>query len=331
MRYTKNMADTNQTADTQTAASVDIGTNSVKITIAQRGENGRVRVLHDETRITRLGKSVDAQGRLSSAAMQQTLDALRDFGETARNMGASRIAAVGTSALRDAQNGAEFIPDVQAVLSGTVEIITGDREAELTFLAARRDPDLALSDTLTGTKIATTDSGGGSTEVVIGNADGERVFQKSLQIGAVRVTERAAFSDPPTKGELQTARQIVRDAFTDVPAPSSPLVLVASGGTAANLGAMQWAAENPGAQLTSGSVHGTRLSLVQIEEQIAYLASLGLADRRNVPGLESERADVIIAGAMIQAESLRHFGADAILVSLHGLRYGFLYELLGMG
>ena len=318
------------TSTTQTAASVDLGTNSAKITVAQIGENKRVRVLHDETRITRLGKSVDASGRLDPAAVEKNLAVIREFGEIARNLGAIKIAAVGTSALRDAKNGAEFVARAEALLGGSVEIISGDREAELTFLAARRDPDLNLSALPAGTTIVTTDSGGGSTEVVQGSAGGDISYKKSLQVGAVRVTERAAFSDPPTNEELTNARQMVRDSFAGIPLPNPAPTLVASGGTIANLAAMQALMESA-QTLTADVLHGTRLSLGQIESLIVRLAALPLFERRNVPGLEPERADVIIAGAIIQAESLRHFNTNAVLVSLRGLRYGLLYELLGLG
>ena len=320
-------------ADKAIAAAVDVGTNSVKMTVAYRDATERAVVLHDETRITRLGKKVDASGRLDSGAVQQTIDALRSFGETARNLGAAKIAAVGTSALRDAANRDEFVTAAETALSGRVEVISGDREAALTFLAARRDPDLGLANLAANGTVATTDSGGGSTEVVLGAAGnkGGIAFKTSLQLGAVRLTEQAAFSDPPTAEELANAEQIARDSFVQIPKPDGAVVLVASGGTAANLAAMEIMADTNRAQkLTPDLIHGTNLSLEQIEGRIAHLASLSLAERRKVPGLEPDRADVIIAGAIIQAESLRHFGLNTLLVSARGLRYGLLYELLGM-
>ncbi len=320
-------------ADKAIAAAVDIGTNSVKMTVAHQDDAGRAEILHDETRITRLGKKVDASGRLDSEAVQQTIDALRDFGVTAQKLGAHKIAAVGTSALRDAANRDEFVSAAEAALSGRVEVISGEREAALTFLAARRDPDLGLASLPHNVTVATTDSGGGSTEVVLGAAGngGGIAFKASLQLGAVRLTERAAFSDPPRAEELANAEQIARDAFAEIPKPDGPVVLVASGGTAANLAAMEIMADTNRAQkLTPDLLHGTNLSLEQIERRIAHLASLPLSERRNVPGLEPDRADVIIAGAIIQAESLRHFGLNTLLVSARGLRYGLLYELLGL-
>ncbi len=177
-----------------TAASVDIGTNSVKMTVARLGD--RLEILADTTKITRLGKGVDASGRLDAEAMRRTLEALGEFAAEAKRLGAERIGAAGTSALRDAANGAEFVAEAERALGGTVEIISGDREAHLIYTAAQRDPDLSLPDAGT---LAVMDIGGGSTEFVLGR-NGVIVFRNSLQLGAVRLTERALPSDPPSDG-----------------------------------------------------------------------------------------------------------------------------------
>ena len=314
-----------------TAAAIDIGTNSVKLTVG-RYNGDRLEIVTDTTRITRLGKGVDAGGRLDSAAIDRTLDALHEFIQLAQAGGATRIAVIGTSALRDAANGAEFVDAARVALlpaHGTIEIIAGEREAALIYTAARRDPDLRR---LTGgaLAVAVTDVGGGSTEVVIGAGEAVQ-FAGSLQLGAVRLTERAGMvSDPPTDGELIAATAIARELLHAAPASTGGgVVVVGSGGTAANLAAMQWREENPETPLTIDTLHGMTLTRAQITDRIARLAALPLAARRNTPGLEPDRADVIVAGAIIQAEALARLGADSLLVSLRGLRYGLLYELLG--
>lgn len=294
------------------AAAVDIGTNSVKLTVARRGE-----ILYDATRITRLGKKVDASGRLDPEAVARTLAALAEMGAAARERGAARIAAVGTSALRDASDGAAFVAAAAEALGGVVEVISGEREARLTYLAARRDPDLALPD---DRPVATCDIGGGSTEIVLGEGDALRFFM-SLQLGAVRLTERALPSDPPTPAERARAGQMADDALAAVPSSDGAL-LVASGGTAANLAGIARGRLDPAA------IHGQRLTAAQIVGQVDALAALPLAARRDVPGLEPERADVIVAGALILARTLHRLGAPAAIVSARGLRYGLLYELL---
>ena len=299
-------------------AAVDIGTNSVKMTVAARGE-ARLRVLLDTTRITRLGKNVDAAGRLDPEAVRRTLDVLAEFARLAREHGAAHIAAVGTSALRDAENGPDFVAQAAQTLGGTVEVISGDREAHLVYTAAKGDPDLALPRDV---PLAVVDIGGGSTEFVLGNGDAI-TFRDSLQLGAVRLTERALPSDPPTKDELAAARRLADKALAAIPVPDTPPTLVGSGGTIANLAGMERGAPTFDPQ----ALHGMSLTRTKIEARIAALAALPVADRRTIPGLEPDRADVILAGALIQARAMERLGADTVLTSLRGLRYGLLYEL----
>lgn len=303
------------------AAAVDIGTNSVKVAVGGL-EDGRLSIREDQTRVTRLGKGVDQAGRLDPEAVRRTLDALAEFAALARAHSAVRIAAVGTSALRDAANGAEFVAEAEQTLNGTVEIISGDREAHLIYTAARRDPDLALPQTGT---LAVMDIGGGSTEFVLGGENDAIIFRDSLQLGAVRLTERALPGDPPTPGEVQRAVEIADAVIAVVPAPSAPITLVGSGGTSANLAAM----ERGQAEFSPDALQGMRVSLDRIEARIADLARRTVAERRDIPGLEPARADVILAGAIIQARAMRRLGASELLVNLRGLRYGLLYELAG--
>ena len=312
-------------------AVVDIGTNSVKMTVAQQKADTSLTILHEETIITRLGKGVDSSGRIADDAVERTLSALAKFGEQAKNLGAGTVAAVGTSALRDASNGAEIVALAEQCLGGTVEIIAGKREAELVYRAARNDAAItrATGDTEAALFI-TSDIGGGSTEIVQG-VDNDIIYAESLQIGAVRLSERAGLADPVTGEAFQAAGLLANAALADVPVPPIALapVLVASGGTAANLAAMEIAGR--GETVTWEAVHASRLTREQIESRTVYLASLSLAERRRVPGLEPERADVIVAGAMIQARILARLGIKSLLVSLRGLRYGLLYELLQNG
>ena len=309
-----------------TIAAVDVGTNSVKMIVATRYADNTLSVLYDGTTITRLGRGVDAGGRIADDAARRTVDALATFGETARSHGASVVAAVGTSALRDAVNGAAVAADAERALGGSLEIIAGRREAELTFGAAHGDPDIV---TLLPANplLVTCDIGGGSTEIVQG-IGGDIFYAESLQIGAVRLSERARIGDPVTAEAFQSAVLLATTAVADVPTPLAALepILVASGGTAANLAAMQVAAS--GHAPAFGTVHGFRLTREQVETHTAYLASLPLSERRAVPGLEPDRADVIVAGAIILGRVMARIGVADCVVSLRGLRYGLLYELL---
>ncbi|MBC7805205.1 MAG: Ppx/GppA family phosphatase [Akkermansiaceae bacterium] len=310
----------------RTVAAVDIGTNSVKMTVARRSADGVLNILFDETVITRLGKGVDSSGRITDEAAERTLSALAAFGGQARGLGAQTVAAVGTSALRDATNGAEIVAEAERRMGGTVEIIAGAREAGLTYRAARNDADIMRAGGIAGAALfITSDIGGGSTEIVQG-VDADIIYAESLQIGAVRLSERAGLGDPVTGEAFQAALLLANAALADVPTPPAALapVLVASGGTAANLAAMEIAAR--GEAVTFDAVHASRLTREQIESRAAFLASLPLAERRKVPGLEPDRADVIVAGAIIQARVMARLGTDSLLVSLRGLRYGLLYE-----
>jgi exopolyphosphatase / guanosine-5'-triphosphate,3'-diphosphate pyrophosphatase len=314
-----------------TVAAVDIGTNSVKITVGRREDDGTVTTLFDDTRITRLGKNVDASGKLDPEAVKRTLEALTEFGQQAKTHGAERIAAVGTSALRDATNGAEFVAEAERVLGGTVEVISGDREAQLVYFSGRKDPLISRRIAEAGADIlATMDSGGGSTEFVLGQADAI-LFRDSLQIGAVRLTERAGFSDPPTQEQLAKAAELADEILAAVPLPEGSRFLVASGGTVANLAGMEIAAINPEEPIDATILHGTQLTHEQVKARIQALAAVPLEERRKIPGLEPDRADVIIAGAIIQAQAMSRLGVTAVLASARGLRYGLLYELLESG
>lgn len=301
-----------------TVAAVDIGTNSVKMTVGDGTQ-----ILLDTVITTRLGKGVDASGQLAPDAMARTLDALAQFATQARALGAQRIAAVGTSALRDASNGPTFVREAPHALGGPVEVISGEREAHLTYLAARHDPDLALpSDAL----IATTDVGGGSSEVVVGHGN-QLLFFTSLQLGAVRLTERTQPADPWTAADLTRARELLAPFLQlDLPKTKTVLPVVSSGGTAAYLGAMEQA--EAGLPTTPDTFHGMQLSRERLARRIALLAALPLTERHKVPGLDPARADVIVAGALIQEGLLSALGSEHLTISARGLRYGLLYDLL---
>ena len=309
----------------KTVAAVDIGTNSVKMTVATQNTDGTLSVLLEDTIITRLGKGVDESGRITGDAAMRTFDALQGFGDKARSLGATTIAAVGTSALRDATNGAAIVAEAQTRLGGTLEIISGKREAELTFRAADGDGQIAAL-LPPNPLLVTCDIGGGSTEIVQG-IGGEIFYAESLQIGAVRLSERAGLADPVTAEAFQNAALEAQAALANIPTPSPALepVLVASGGTAANLAAMEVALT--GSPITFDALHAYRLTREQIEDRTVFLASLPLSARRKIPGLEPDRADVIVAGAILQGRVMARLGVNTVIVSLRGLRYGLLYEL----
>ena len=300
-------------------AAIDIGTNSVKLVVGEKTPDG-VKTLYDGTRVTRLGQAVDAAGTLHPDAISRTVAALEELSRLAQSHGATKVSAVGTSALRDASDGPAFAARASEILGGPVEIVRGEREAELTFAAVSRDPDLNVSGAL-----VTTDIGGGSAEVVLGDAGGIR-FSTSLQLGAVRLTERVEPSDPWTPADLARAEELVRKILVGLPSSDREATFVACGGTAANLAGVALA--SVGEQVDVNAIHGVELHEHALTFWIEKLAALPLAERKAVLGLEPARAEVIVAGAMIQRSLLRHFRLDSLTVSARGLRYGLLYSLL---
>ena len=296
------------------AAAIDIGTNSTKTTLADL--SGGIRILDEASEVTRLGKGVDESGRLRPEAMEKTLAAVVRFAELARERGAERIVVIGTSALRDAANGAEFTDAVRDGTGLTVEIISGDREAELAYLAVRSDETLGVA---ADASLVVFDVGGGSTEVTLGRGMDVEAH-RSLDIGAVRITERLLHSDPPTKRELDEAVDLARSAAAEAPSPVGATRCVGIGGTLVNIAAIRGGGADP---------HGRVLSRRDVDDICGRLASLTVDQRRNVPGLEPARADVIVGGIVIVAAIMERIGVLEVGVSTRGLRFGVLAEIAG--
>jgi exopolyphosphatase/guanosine-5'-triphosphate,3'-diphosphate pyrophosphatase len=300
-------------------AAIDIGTNSTKMTLADVDTQGQLSVLAEDTDVTRLGEGVDASKRLGDDPMERTLDAIVRFAEQARQQGASTVLAAGTSALRDASNGPDFLAQAQTRAGVTIEIITGDREAQLAYAAVRSDPSLHLS---ADAPLLVFDIGGGSTELILGDASGVG-RHKSLDIGAVRLTERFLTSDPPASSEVFRAAQYADDLLHTFDAPESTPVVAGIGGTAVNIAAVTLAARTGDPR---PDVHGATLAASDVQAALMLFQSVPLTARRSIPGLEPKRADVIIAGALILHSLLTRFAAPSLVVSVRGLRYGLLAD-----
>ena len=305
-------------------AAIDIGTNSTKMTIADAESDGGLTVVTEDSQITRLGKGVDASKRLDETAMTRTLDVLVRFAEEARSLGATAILAAGTSALRDARNGPDFLAQAKDRAGLEIEIITGDREADLAYAAVASDPLLGLP---IGTPRLVFDIGGGSTELILGEA-GTVKQHKSLNVGAVRLTERFFQADPPSTDELASAQAFADQLLTTFPlsdfaqGSDAGLTIVGIGGTAVNLASMTRGLPEP----DPDAVHGMTLSAEDAENVLHRLLSLPLAARRQLPGLEPERADVLPAGVLLLSRLLAYAHADRFTVSARGLRFGLLAE-----
>lgn len=301
-------------------ASIDVGSNTVLLLVAERRGTGLAPLL-ERAEITRLGRGVDATGKLDGAAIRETAAALADFAGQARALGARRIVCVATSAARDAANGAEFFEATRQAAGLVPEVITGDEEARLVYASAWRDFGAGG-----GGPLAVLDVGGGSTEFTFGEGPAP-AGRTSLQVGAVRLTERHVRTDPVSPAELAALRAAARSAVRPLGAMPLPRGgrLVGVAGTVTTLSAVAQAL--PAWDPTR--VHGAPLSLVETEALADRLAGLTVKERAALEGMEPKRADVILAGALVVAEAMRATGFDRLTVSDRGVRWGLLYDRFG--
>jgi len=295
-------------------ATIDIGTNSVLLLVADVSSS-MLAPRCDHATITRLGQDVDATGVLSDQAVARTLSCLDGYAAIIEDQGADRVAAVATSAMRDARGGTEFLDRAEQIVGVRPEVISGRREAELTF-------DGAVTGLPLQGPVAVFDVGGGSTEVIVGTPGAPVASAVSLDVGAVRMTERHLSSDPPTAEHIAALRADLTSELSAAP-PIADMPLVGVAGTVTTLAAIE-------ARLTSYDarvVHGSKLSRPQLEALLRRLTSLDLSARKELKGLDPNRADVIVAGALIVDAICAHARADELIVSDRGVRYGLAHNL----
>ncbi len=303
-------------------ACIDIGTNSVKIIVAALSKESAVRVF-EQSVITRLGEGMDTtHHRLLEVPIRRTLDGLTELLKGAEAYPFRSIACVGTAALRDASNPIDLTNRAKSMLNLDIEVISGKEEARLSYLAVRKDPHWLGLGTLN-----VIDIGGGSTEVIEGEAETDSVRSRtSVNIGAVKLTDRFLKSNPPSVAQLNAANIAMMDAFDAAsivarnPAHQAP-TLVGVGGTVTNLAAMCI-----GGPKEIGKIHGFNLTAQMLDYQITKLTGMGLVQKQQIPGLDPRRADIILAGALLLSEVMGRLGAETISVSTRGLRWGVLYD-----
>ncbi len=292
-------------------ASIDIGTNSVLLLVADRGPDGKFTAVLERAEITRLGKGVDQSKTLAPESIAATLDVLEVYVRDARALGAEGIAATATSAARDASNGPEFLATVKAKTGVAVEIIPGDEEARLSFASAWADFGRMGA-------LVVLDIGGGSTEFIYGEATGQVAWRKSFDVGSVRLTERFA-------GDRARIRAHLTETFAALPQPPAGFLLVGVAGTVTTICAVA----NKVEPYDAAQVHGAMLPAAQLTRTADLLWATPLEERRALPGLQPKRADVIPAGAEILVAAAAKLGAAAVCVSDRGLRWGLLADRFG--
>jgi exopolyphosphatase/guanosine-5'-triphosphate,3'-diphosphate pyrophosphatase len=269
-------------------AAVDLGTNTTRLLVADV-EGDAVRGIVRRSVITGLGEGVDAGRSLLPGAVARVHATLADYRREAAGLGVERALAVATSAVRDAGNGAEFLAEIERRFGFATRLLTGDEEAALT---RRGVGDL-------GEHTLLLDVGGGSTELGLGS------FRTSLDIGSIRLTERHLHGDPPGRNELAAAAEEVRAALPDL----WPATAVGVAGTVWQLQALLG-----------------RITVGALAAELERLASLTVEERRRVPGLDPDRAPVIVAGALVVAEVLHRYGLPEIGYSASDLLDGIALE-----
>jgi exopolyphosphatase/guanosine-5'-triphosphate,3'-diphosphate pyrophosphatase len=307
-------------------AAVDCGTNSTRLLVL----DGSAKRLDRRMQITRLGEGVDQYGELSAPAIRRTLEVLQEYRGVLDGHGVvrERIRVAATSATRDARNAEVFLNGAEAVLGVRPEVIGGEQEGRLSWRGATAGLAGAMS-ARSGEEIVVVDVGGGSTELItgrLGESSPEAV--ESMDVGCVRVSERFLRHDPPEPGELEAARAVIREHVSSVRDAAAghrrPATLVGLAGTVSALTVMALGLE----AFDEGRVHHARLSLSTVNDLTNQLASLSLADRRGVHGMEVERADVLVGGALVLAEVMSVFGFDELIASEADILDGMALELL---
>ena len=303
---------------TQRYAVIDVGTNSVKFHVGARSADGTWRTLVDRAEVTRLGEGLQDSGRLEAEPMERTIGAIAGMVDEARQHDVAEIAAVGTAGMRTAANSADLVEAVRVRAGVDVEVITGDEEARLAYLAT-----VAGIGRAEGSRVVF-DTGGGSSQFTIGRAD--QVEQRfSVDVGAVRFTERYGLDGVVSADVLSAALSAIATALVRLDEQPEPDALVAMGGAVTNLAAVKHGL----LEYDASVVQGTVLDRTEIDRQIELYRGRSADERRTVVGLQPERAEVILAGACIVRTVLDKLGKDSLTVSDRGLRHGVLMERFG--
>ena len=298
-------------------ASIDIGTNTILMLVADVERNGTLAVVRDEHFIARLGKGVDEHGFIQKETFQRVRRILSQLKSIADSNGVQHLAACGTSALRDAANRQEFIDFIREHLSIDIKILSGQEEAESTYLGAVSE---YLGDSPSG-EYTVLDIGGGSTELVAGT--GPHVSSAvSIDIGSVRLTERILKNYPPDNTALENAVKLVQNHLRHVSPLPSATTLIGVAGTLTTLAALDLQLKTFDKTLINRYVL-TRETIERIFQELRYLT---LDQIRSYPQIHPSRADILLAGILILLETLHKVNISQITVSDRGLRYGILLQ-----
>lgn len=294
---------------------IDVGTNSVKFHLGERSADGATHTVVDRAEVTRLGEGLDETGELTPGAMDRTAEAIAGMADEARRDHAAAIAAVGTAGLRIAPNRQAFLDAVRARTGIEIEVITGEEEGRLAYLAATSALPIARG------RLVVFDSGGGSSQFSFGEAT--HVDERfSVDVGAVRFTERFGLANAVDRETVDAALAAIADDLTRLDGRRPPASVIGMGGTVTNLAAVKHGLPTYDPEV----VHGTVLDLDEIDREIELYRTSDIEQRRTIPGLQPARAEVILAGACVVRTILTKLGRDSLTVSDRGLRHGVFLE-----
>ncbi len=299
-------------------ASIDIGTNTILLLIA-KVEEGKVNPLFEIETVARLGEGVQKNGILLKEAMDRSLQTLAQYLKWCQELEVQKVFAAGTSALREAKNSEDFLNLVKEKLDLPIEVISGEEEAQLSFLAVAKDLGELKE------PILVVDVGGGSTEFILGK--GDQISQWiSLPLGSVRFTEEFLRSDPVQEEEWEKMERKIQGYLVNIPHSQEPISMVAVGGTATTLASVEQGLED----FIAEKIHHFVLGKEALKNQLLLYRSKTIDERRKISGLPIARADVILAGGAILYQAMEELKCPSVLISCHGVRYGLLYKKLNL-
>jgi len=298
-------------------AAIDIGTNSIRCIVAEVDPQERFRILDDEKAMVRLGEGLSESGSISPAAIERAAETLARMKQIITGLGVEIIEAVATSAVRKAANGEEFVRQMLERTGVAIRIISGEEEARLAALSARHNFDMQ------GSRYAMADIGGGSVEIIEATG-GHTETLLSLELGAVYLSERFIHSDPVSEKEFEKLRKHIRKALKrhGIGKGLPVSCLIGSGGTMTNIGGMVMAMR--GEQYSS--VHRYEVLRSEVVHLLAMLERKEQKERRTIPGLNPQRADIILAGLALTEELMRRCRTNLLRINHKGIREGLILQ-----
>lgn len=300
-------------------AAIDIGTNSIRCIVVEASPNGSYRILDDEKETVRLGEGIASSGAISDAARQRAEQAVARMAKLVKGLGVRGVEAVATSAVRSASNGPALVSQLERILGVPIQVISGEQEAALAAQSALRNFDMQ------GQRYGVLDVGGGSVELT--TAQGQLIEEHySLELGAVVMTERFLRDESVKPGQMEKLRRHVRGELKKLfggKRPQLPL-LVGSGGTITAIAQMvlQYRREE------LPTMHGVTVLRSEVVHILAMLQRKNLAERKTLPGLTPDRADIIVAGVGVVDSLMEFLGSNSLLINARGIREGVILQAL---